>query len=50
MRQIVVCTISQDVLMEKAELTGMPMKDFFDWTTSPSGILAVAEETTESRN
>lgn len=36
--------------MEQAELTGMPMKDFFDWTTSPSGILAIAEETTETRN
>ncbi len=36
-----VYTISLDNLMGRAELTGMPMKVFFAWTTSPSGIVAV---------
>lgn len=30
-----------EVLMKDRELTGKPMKDFFDCTTSPSTILAV---------
>ena len=35
-RQLDIAKIFRDSL----ELTGMPMKDFFDCTTSPSGIFA----------
>lgn len=40
-RYVLMLAMSPVVLMEDVELTGMPMKDFFDCITSPSGILAV---------
>lgn len=44
-RYVLILAMSPVVLMKDAELTGMPMKDFFDCTTSPSGILAAEKYT-----